>query len=310
MGKTLDDADHSRDKRKEILQLFGGELPESILRYNTADRSRDLLVEEQGRAYTDTGYSKNSKDESKSVAEERAKRDKNFDLFMLSGAGARWGGLSRFPQNVGRILLKLYTKRGMTVVDPFAGHNSRMELCWRLGRNYIGCDLSKKFMKANFELRDLLFAENKEQMLDINKATIELHECDSQHMPVKNNAGDFTITSPPYWCLEDYGDEMQQLGKNDYPTFLQKLGQVMRENFRCLRSGSFAVWCVNDFRYDGKFYNYHGDTIRLMRDAGFKQWDIAITDLGTSMRASFATQVLSQKILPKRHEYALIFVKP
>src|SRR5262252_604593 len=303
MPKNLDDVGDSRERREKIIRLFGGELPESILRYSLADKATDLLVEEQGRNYTDTGWGKD-----KQLVTSEDVRD--YDMFMLSGAGARWGALSRFPQNVGRILLRLYTDAGMTVVDPFAGHNSRMELCWRERRNYIGCDLSKKFMKANFELRDRLLKEQDDMMFRLNNATIDLHECDSQHMPVKNNAGDFTITSPPYWCLEDYGDEMQQLGKNDYPTFLHKLTNVCKENFRCLKSGSFAVWCVNDFRFDGRFYNYHGDMIRCLRDAGFKLHDIAITDLGTSMRASFASQVLSQKILPKRHEYALIFVKP
>jgi hypothetical protein len=310
MAKTLEDLATSREQRDRIVRLFGGELPESILRYNTADRASDLLVEEQGRNYTDTGYSKDSKSESKDADEERKKRDKNYDIFMLSGAGARWGALSRFPQNVGRILLRLYTTPGMTVVDPFAGHNSRMELCWRERRNYAGNDLSRKFMQANFILRDRLLAEQESSMFKLNKATIELHQGDSRKLPFKNNLGDFTITSPPYWCLEDYGDEKEQLGKNDYNNFLIGLGQVACENFRCVKSGSFVVWCVNDFRYEGKFYNYHGDTIRLLRDAGFKQHDIAITDLGTSMRAAFATQLISQKILPKRHEYALIFRKP
>jgi hypothetical protein len=306
MGKTLADVEQSRDTREKISRLFGAEIPESILRYNTSDKAIDLLVDEQGRDYQSTGY---GKDKQIVTAEDATKHD----LFMLSGAGARWGALSRFPQNVGRILLRLYTKPGDTVVDPFAGHNSRMELCYRERRNYIGCDLSHKFMLANFEVRKRLLARGDDDLFKnqtLNKATIELHECDSQHMPVKSNVGDFTITSPPYWCLEDYGDEMQQLGKNDYPTFLHKLTNVMRENFRCLRSGSFCVWCVNDFRYDGKFYNYHGDTIRCLRDAGFKQHDIAITDLGTSMRAAFASQIVSQKILPKRHEYCLIFLKP
>jgi DNA modification methylase len=304
MAKTLDDVAQSRAQREAIERLFGGEIPESILRYNTADRAMDLLVEEQGRNYTDTGWGKD-----KQLVTNKDARE--YDLFMLSGAGARWGALSRFPQNVGRALLRLYTVPAQTVVDPFAGHNSRMELCYRERRNYIGCDISKKFMRANFELRERLLTQQEDTLFpSLNKATIELHECDSRKMPVKNNAGDFTITSPPYWCLEDYGDEMGQLGKNDYPNFLKGLGEVARENFRCVKSGSFIVWCVNDFRYEGKFYAYHMHTAQLLRDAGFKQHDIAIIDLGTSMRASFASQIISQKILPKRHEYALIFVKP
>lgn len=316
MAKTLVDVQKSREEREKITQLFGGVVPESILRYNVADKAMDLLVEEQGRDYQSTGYGKDRK----IVTNQDAT---NHDLFMLSGAGARWGALSRFPQNVGRILLNLYTDEFLpktttrtTVVDPFAGHNSRMELCWKQRRNYVGCDISKRFMEANFKLRERLIADDTEANAltpeKLNPATITLHECDSRKMePVKSNSGDFTITSPPYWDIEDYGDEIEQLGKgNEYHVFLDNLLAVAKSNFRCLRSGAFCVWCINDFRKDGRFYPYHIHTANVLREAGFKWHDIAITDLGTSMRAAFASQIKSQHILPKRHEYCLIFVKP
>src|SRR5215471_9655020 len=300
VAKTLEDLAKSKEARQQIAEQLGGDIPTSILRHNSTDKAMDLLVEQHGRSYTNTGFAADNPDHP------------HAHLFKNSGMDVRCGALSRFPQNVGRILLRLYTRRGQTVVDPFAGHNSRMELCWRDGRNYIGCDISHEFMQANFRLRDMLLAENAGDMFSAERcATITLHECDSRAMPVANNAGDFTITSPPYWDIEYYGDEAGQLGKdNSYDEFLRRLGKVACENFRCLRSGSFCVWCVNDFRKDGKFYSYHMHTAQLLRDAGFKQHDIAIIDLGNSMRAAFATQIVSTKILPKRHEYALVFVKP
>jgi DNA modification methylase len=127
----------------------------------------------------------------------------------------------------------------------------------------------------------------------------------------KSGIGDFTITSPPYWDLEQYGDEPEQLGVGKmYDDFLRGLSAVARENFRCLKAGTFCVWCVNDFRKGGRFYSYHEDTCDVLRAAGFVQHDIAITDLGPSMRAAFASQVIETKIIPKRHEYCLVFSKP
>jgi DNA modification methylase len=301
MAKTLEDVAKSREERERVRQLLGC-IPESILLHDKSDQATDLLVEEGGRDYTSTFH-----------VPQNEEQERNKHLFNLSGAGARWGALSRFPQNIGRLLLKLYTKPGQTVVDPFAGHNSRMEFCYRAGRNYIGCDISHKFMEANFKLREMLLEQAKDDLFggEHFTATIELHEADSRKMPVKNNAGDFTITSPPYWDLEYYGDEMGQLGKdNSYAEFLNRLGAVCCENFRCLKSGSFCVWCINDFRKDGKFYSYHMDTARLLRDAGFKMHDTAIIDLGGSFGQAFASQIVENKILPKRHEYAVIFVKP
>jgi hypothetical protein len=308
MGKTLDDVAKSREERERVRKLLGC-IPESILVHDKADKAMDLLVQEQERDYTSTFH---QPEKTATVFGAMKDDERQKHLYSLSGAGARWGALSRFPQNVGRILLRLYSKEGETVVDPFAGHNSRMELCWRSGRNYVGCDISHAFMEANFRLRDMLLSENSDSMFPtMNNATIELHECDSRKMPVKNNRGDFTITSPPYWDLEYYGDEMGQLGKdNDYPEFLSRLGEVAKENFRCVKSGAFVVWCINDFRKDGKFYAYHMHTAQLLRDAGFKAHDCAIIDLGGSFGQAFASQIVTNKILPKRHEYALVFRKP
>jgi DNA modification methylase len=297
MAKTIDDLIESRKSRDTIKRLFGGVMPDSVLKHNRTDLSMDTQAE--SRSYSKTG------------------NDAGFEgqighAFVVSGRGGRTTALSRFPQNIGRILVNLYSKRGDTVVDPFAGHNSRMEFCWRLERHYVGCDVSRVFMAANRQIREtLLHSREHDFFPTMNKATITLHECDSREMPVKSGLGDFTITSPPYWNIEDYGDETGQLGKNDdYREFLRQLERVASENFRCLKSGSFCVWCVNDFRWQGKFYNYHGHTIDLMRSAGFKQFDIAIIDLGVPPRAAFAAELIRTKILPKRHEYALVFVKP
>jgi hypothetical protein len=298
MAKTVDDLVESRRQRDDIKRLFGGVLPDSILKHDKSDVADDTSVE--SRSYGEQGH-----DEGFAAGSQLER------AFETSKRGARFGALSRFPQNVGRILLNVYTDEGDTVFDPFAGHNSRMELCWRARRNYIGCDISRTFMEANRETRERLLTEARDDMFsDQFTASITLHECDSRQPPVAHNVADFTITSPPYWSIEDYGDELGQLGKNTYPEFIRQLAVVALENQKRLKSGAFCVWCVNDFRFDGKFYSYHMDTARCLRDAGLKQHDIAIIDLGVPIRAAFASHLRTTKILPKRHEYALVFKKP
>lgn len=297
--KTIEDLRKSRDSREAILAEFG-EVPESILKYDRSVKAIDLMAEERSYA---------------SKANDGGHVGKLATVFDVSGQSCRGaeGALSRFPQNVGRKLLLLYSKRGDTVVDPFAGHNSRMELCWRNGRNYIGHDICEKFMEANHKIAAMLAEEATADMFGGTEYTawIKLHKCDSRAMPTESGIGDFTITSPPYWDLEQYGDEPDQLGiGKTYDTFLLGLAAVARENFRCLKAGAFCVWCVNDFRKGGRFYSYHEDTCAVLRAAGFVQHDIAITDLGPSMRAAFASQVIETKIIPKRHEYCLVFRKP
>jgi DNA modification methylase len=261
--------------------MFKGNLPMSIM---AADKTT------RGEHDLGTGtYAKTSETYGKELNCKNA--------FDVSGQSCGNGALSVFPQNIGYALLMLYARPGQVVVDPFAGHNSRMELCVMAGFKYIGCDICAEFMEFNRNLSNKLFGE------------IELYECDSRSMtPVPDGIGDFTITSPPYWNREYYGPEQAQLGLNtSYSQFLDGMQQVARSNYRCLKPGSYCVWFVNDFRDNGKFYAYHVDTINLMVKAGFTFHDIVIVDLGYPIRAAFATQIVSSKIIPKRHEYALVF---
>ena len=281
-GKTVESLEYSRAKITEVMRRFNGELPQSIMKADKKSRGASDLA---------TGsYTAN---------------EKYSGVFAKSLSGARYGALSAFPQNIGRAVVELYSERGATVVDPFAGHNSRMELVIRLGRNYIGCDISAKFMQFNREQREKLIAEFPDAM-------IELYECDSRKMDahVEQWVGDFTLTSPPYYNIEDYGDEHSQLGKAEtYAEFLRSLRKVAEQNFRALKSGSYCCWFVNDFRDDGVFNAYHIDTFNILLAAGFVAHDMMIVDFGGSFGQCFPAQVVERRILPKRHEYCIVVRK-
>jgi DNA modification methylase len=294
MAKTLDDLAKSREARESILAHYGGELPQSVMR---ADFSTMAIDETQGQ--------------------NELSRLPNSTAFRMSGISVRegksGGGMSRFPQNVGRKLVLFYSKENDWVLDPFMGHNSRCELVLRAKRNYLGNDISFSFVEATKRAVELVKAELSSDLFAGEfQQTAELACGDSRALPWETGCGDFTITSPPYYNLENYGDEPEQLGlgARSYSHFLDRLQEVCCENWRVLKPGRFAVWCVNDFRLDGKFHSYHSDVIRLMQRAAFVQHDIAIIDFGTTIRAAFAAQAVEQKILPKRHEYALVFQKP
>lgn len=298
-GKTITALRNSKSNRNALIALFGGPggVPSSIMRAKESERlGVDGDEEATKRNYDETApYIEKSREAKQKVLK---------DAFSISGRGCGNGALSKFFQGIGRSMVLLYSEPGQTVFDPFAGHNSRMELCVRAGRHYVGCDLSTEFMKFNLKRADQLRRK-------FPATTIELHHVDSRKVPVKSLSADFTITSPPYYDIEHYGDEVEQLGKSEtYKEFLQGLGQVMHENYRVLRPGSFAVWFVNDFRRKGKFHLYHVDTIRLAKKAGFEPHDLLVVDLGNSIRDCFTNQIVETRIIPKRHEYGLVFRKP
>jgi len=51
-----------------------------------------------------------------------------------------------FPPELPRRLIKMLTWVGATVLDPFIGSGTTAEQCKRLGRNYIGFDISEKYV--------------------------------------------------------------------------------------------------------------------------------------------------------------------
>jgi DNA modification methylase len=191
------------------------------------------------------------------------------------------------------------------------GHNSRMQLCYQVGRNYIGNDLSHNFMEDNRKIKEILLAENANGFnLTENNCTITLHEGTSARVRVQSGSCDFTITSPPYWDLEYYGDEPEQLGKNKtYEGFLDAMSKIVEENFRILKSGAYCCWCINDFVKNGIYYPYHADLIPIFVKAGFVMHTIYITDLSGCI-GPFIMSILQTKRFPKRHEYSIVFKKP
>lgn len=93
-GKSLDALADSRDGHAKILSEFGT-LPQSIMVHDKSKKAIDLMATK--RSYESTFSDTSSAPKSKA--------------FQASGSGCATGALSRFPQNIGRSLLLLYTKK-------------------------------------------------------------------------------------------------------------------------------------------------------------------------------------------------------
>lgn len=279
--------EESKNNRQNVLRKYGGKLPESIIKADFTHRQIDPFIKLDGLA---------------SIMQSTPE-------LGPSDKGSK-KSISRFPWNVGEIFLKIYTKKDDWVLDPFMGHNSRMQLVYENQRNYHGIDLSKKYMEHNQAVKKILLEQKR---LTIEKNEIILTEADSRYVDLKENFYDFCLTSPPYWRQEHYGDEKGQLEFcKTYQAFLDELFPIIQRTYKALKSGSFCVWCINDFRDKQAkiFCIFHYDLITLFQKAGFEIFDIAIIDLGRSIRSCFANQFEKEKYLPKRHEYAIIAKKP
>lgn len=87
-----------------------------------------------------------------------------FSPVMKIGRGGlnKLGHTAPFPEDIPEMAIKFYTYKGDTVLDPFAGSFTTSLVAMKTGRNSIGIDLKKEFIKLGKER--LLKANNQHKL--------------------------------------------------------------------------------------------------------------------------------------------------
>jgi 16S rRNA G966 N2-methylase RsmD len=298
MGKDQKSLDTSREIRQHLISKWG-RIPKSVWKVDWSIKCIELY----------TKYSEQQK-----INEEKVGKD-----FALSGTGARHGQLSAFPQDILQFLVTFLTPEKLkepgyfknylpTVIDPFAGHNSRGETVWRNNRNYVGWDISQDHNRMNQEVLELLRKENENSLMK-REAKIEFVNGDSREIDY-NEEFDFSITSPPFYDIEYYGDEAAQLGRSKtYNDFIYVLRNIFENVYRALKVNSYIAVETNDFRRKGVFHTYHADMIGILKYCGFEMHDMIICDYGQGFLESFLSDIEANKITSKQHSYFAIAKK-
>jgi len=86
----------------------------------------------------------------------------------------------------------------------------------------------------------------------------ELYNLDSRQIDLKPESVDLIVTSPPYWTLKKYNDNVDQLGDvDDYDDFLDQLDDVWRRAYEALVPGGRMVVVVGDVNVSRKAFGRH-----------------------------------------------------
>ena len=202
--------------------------------------------------------------------------NKPTKAFGMSSRNVRGksGGLSTYPPDLCHFVVIFYSKENDLVGDPFAGHNSRMQVTYQLNRNYIGYDICKEFMIFNRKVAKEIMGDGANPMLFHSNNSVTLREQTSEKMVEKDNTFDMIHTSPPYG-VEFYDDNPLQIGTGeDYSDIMNRLTTVLAECYRTLKKGKYCIWNINDYRDKGIFRPLHADTIKAFQQVGFKLHDV------------------------------------
>jgi hypothetical protein len=330
----------SEAQRKALLSRFGF-IPRSIIQMGRGALSRKMFIyqaEEAGRSSKSTRLDAVDDivgDEAKAnhlelreagIVTIRARRmadvkrqKRNQDLLRQASEGGEHifvpgydGGsdhqgrlnASIMPAELVDFFVRYYAEPGQVYLDPFMGQGIQMQVSKMLGLHYRGYDLSQEF----FAYIDAVRAK-----IDDGATLLDIHLGDSRFpVEIPDGIGDFAFHSPPYWDIEYYGDEPEQVGSTDtYAAFLDGMRQVYAAWLPKFKPEAYHVINVNDFRRNGHFYPYHADTIRIAQEAGWVYHDMWIIDgLVGGLPRAFAVHFNLKRIAPKTHEYALVFRSP
>jgi len=81
---------------------------------------------------------------------------KDDGSYETASAGGKFGSIKALQRNfhptvkpiaLMEYLVKLVSREGATVLDPFAGSGSTLIACKKLNRNYIGCEMNEEYIK-------------------------------------------------------------------------------------------------------------------------------------------------------------------
>lgn len=180
-------------------------------------------------------------------------------------------------------LIRLFTKAGMTVLDPFAGSGTTILAALRSGRKAVAIDINPEYKElARKRLADVSAREYTYLVGDARKKL--------------NNVGtvDYVVTSPPYHNIlrnqgngtRAYTGKLYRMsareGVSYYTEFPNDLGnlpslddffvslrEIMTKVLEKLRDGRYCTVVMSDFTVDKKEVAIQARIIQMMEQIGF-----------------------------------------
>lgn len=215
--------------------------------------------------------------------------------------GMSLNGTSIFDPVLCEIIYNWYSPEGGVVFDPFAGGSVRGIVAEKLGRHYIGIDLSQRQVDAN-------------QMNADRLGVCPAWHCDdSRNMDayIPDGSADLVFSCPPYHNLEKYSDHPLDLSNMNYTDFIAAYCNIIAKSCNKLKDNRFAVFVVGDIRdTKGRYRGFPDETKRIFQSQGLCLYNenILLEQYGTAPMRAGAIFSASRKMV-KVHQNVLVFYK-
>ena len=207
-----------------------------------------------------------------------------------------------FPLKLADRLIRMYSKEGDIVFDPFAGIGTTIVAAQNLKREGLGIELNPHFAKTG----ERWLAENGGLFSNGLHHVIVNDDCRNLLKYFKHKNVQVTVTSPPYAdfiqksvkdratthktsiithennsTVKQYSDHEHDFGNLPYKDFLKGIKKILKDNFKITKPGGYSCWVVKDYR-DTKnkipYIPFHSDLALVGQEAGWLFQDLIVWD--------------------------------
>ena len=214
--------------------------------------------------------------------------------------GANLTGTSIFDPVLCEIMYKWFNVYQGRIYDPFAGGSVRGVVASKLGYEYMGIDLRREQVEANYK---------NAESLGVSPIWI----CDDslnadEH--INDASVDMIFSCPPYADLEVYSDDPKDLSTMEYDEFMKAYRKIIDIACRKLKDDRFAVFVVGDVRdKKGAYRNFVDFTKQCFNENGLTTYNelILTEQIGTAQLR--ARRVFNTRKVVKVHQNVLVFFK-
>lgn len=217
-----------------------------------------------------------------------------------------------FPEKLADRIIRMYSKEGDKVLDPFLGTGTTGLAAITSKRDFVGIELSQKYY--SYSMSNLLERSSEIGNLfnQISNFEILNGDCLQEIKNIEDNSIQLTFTSPPYadlihkivkdrekthknsaFVLDNnattkiYSDHELDLGNMALPEYEEAVKKLMKRLYQKTKVGGYNVWVVKDFRDTQNkipYIDLHTLIAKCGESAGFKYHDLIIWDQNEQRR--------------------------
>ena len=178
------------------------------------------------------------------------------------------GILSIFDPVACELMYRWFCPDKGEILDPFAGGSVRGIIANFLGYKYTGIDLNKEQIEENKKQGKIILGEdNIPTWIYGNSLHIDKF--------YEGKQADFIFSCPPYFDLEQYTDDPEDLSNLDWENFQNQYKEIIKKVCNLLKNNHFACFVVSEVRNreSGEYRNFVGLTIQSFLDCGMNFWN-------------------------------------